>query len=89
MDIQFKDKLLNIPKDPKELTLKLKRVEGFLQAHLKCHYGFSKTEFSRKFDQWRARRKKNSDSDLSLASNSLLKSGTFGSLPRKQKPENE
>ena len=30
-----------------------------------------------------------SDSDLSFASNSLLKSGTFGSRPRKQKPRNE
>ena len=34
MDIQIIDKLLTIPKDPKELTLKLKRVEGFWQAHL-------------------------------------------------------
>ena len=30
-----------------------------------------------------------SESDLSFASNSLLKSGTFGSRPRKQKPGNE
>ena len=30
-----------------------------------------------------------SDSDLSFASNSLLKSDTFGSRPRKQKPGNE
>ena len=35
MDIQIIDKLLTIPKDPKELTLKLKRVEGFWQAHLR------------------------------------------------------
>ena len=35
MDIQIIDKLLTIPKDPKELTLKLKRVEGFRQAHLR------------------------------------------------------
>ena len=35
MDIQIIDKLLTIPKDPKELTLKLKRVEGFWQARLK------------------------------------------------------
>ena len=35
MDIQIIDKLLTIPKDPKELTLKLKKVEGFLQVHLK------------------------------------------------------
>ena len=33
--------------------------------------------------------KKFSDSDLSFASNSLLKSGTFDSRPRKQKPGNE
>ena len=35
MDIQIIDKLLTVPKDPKELTLKLKRVEGFWQAHLR------------------------------------------------------
>ena len=35
MDIQIIDKLLTIPKDPKELTLKLKKVEGFWQAHLR------------------------------------------------------
>ena len=35
MDIQIIDKLLTIPKDPKELTLKLKRVERFWQAHLR------------------------------------------------------
>ena len=35
MDIHIIDKLLTIPKDPKELTLKLKRVEGFWQAHLR------------------------------------------------------
>ena len=37
MDIQIIDKLLTIPrpKNPKELTLKLKRVEGFWQAHLR------------------------------------------------------
>ena len=35
MDIQIIDKLLTISKDPKELTLKLKRVEGFWQAHLR------------------------------------------------------
>ena len=33
--------------------------------------------------------KKFSDSDLLFASNSLLKSGTFGSWPHKQKPGNE
>ena len=33
--------------------------------------------------------KKISESDLLFASNSLLKSGTFGSWPRKQKPRNE
>ena len=27
--------MLTIPKDPKELTLKLKRAEGFWQAHLR------------------------------------------------------
>ena len=42
-------------------------------AHLKCPYGFSRNDFSRKFDQWQIRRKKFSDSDLSFASNSLLK----------------
>ena len=35
MGIQIIDKLVTIPKDPKELTLKLKRVEGFWQAHLR------------------------------------------------------
>ena len=35
MDIQIKDKLLTIPKDPEVLTLKLKRVEGFWEAHLR------------------------------------------------------
>ena len=55
---------------------------------LKCPYGFSRNNFSRKFDQWQIRRKKNSDSDLSFVSNSLLKSGTFGWRPRKQKPGN-
>ena len=35
MDIQIIDKLLTIPKDPKELILKLKRVEGFWQAHFR------------------------------------------------------
>ena len=35
MDIQIIDKLLTIPKDPKELTLKLKTAEGFWQAHLR------------------------------------------------------
>ena len=30
-----------------------------LQLPLKCDYGFSKNDFSRKSDQWRARRKKN------------------------------
>ena len=35
MNIQIIDKLLTIPKDPEELTLKLKRVEGFWQAHLR------------------------------------------------------
>ena len=35
MDIQIIDKLLTIPKDPKDLTLKLKRVEGFWQAQLR------------------------------------------------------
>ena len=39
MDIQIIDKLLSIPKDPKELTLKLKRVEGFWQAHLRTVAG--------------------------------------------------
>ena len=35
MDIQIIDKLLTIPKDPDKLTLKLKRVERFWQAHLR------------------------------------------------------
>ena len=35
MDIQIIDKLLTMPKDAKELTLKLERVEGFCQAHLR------------------------------------------------------
>ena len=35
MDIQIIDELLTIPKDPKEVTLKLKRVEGSWQAHLR------------------------------------------------------
>ena len=35
MDFQIIDKLLTIPKDPTQLALKLKRVEGFWQAHLK------------------------------------------------------
>ena len=33
MDVKIIDKLLTIPKDPKELTLKLKKVEIFWQAH--------------------------------------------------------
>ena len=57
---------------------------------VKCHYGFNKNDFfSRKFGQWRARRKKISESDLSFGSSSLLKSGAFGSRPRKQNPGNE
>ena len=52
---------------------------------LKCQYGFSQNDFSRKSDQWRARRK----TFQNQISNSLLKSGTFGLRPRKQKPGNE
>ena len=35
MNIQIIDKLQNIPRNQEESTIKLKRVEGFWQAHLR------------------------------------------------------
>ena len=39
-------------------TLTSRFISRILISKLKCHYGFSKNDFSGKFDQWRARRKK-------------------------------
>ena len=35
MNIQIIDRLLNIPGNQKESTIKLKRIKGFWQAHLR------------------------------------------------------
>ena len=75
-------------------TLNIKHLQlsfyiSYTLIHFKCHYGFSKNDFSRKFDQWWARQKKFSESDMSFASNSLLKSDAFGSRLCRQKPGNE
>ena len=38
--------------------LQLSFYISYTLIHFKCHYGFSKNDFSRKFDQWWARQKK-------------------------------
>ena len=46
---------------PKQIALSYNYVEQSITLSdrlLKCHYGFSKNDFSKKSDQWRARRKK-------------------------------
>ena len=56
---------------------------------LKCHYGFSKNDFLESLINGEQEEKKFSLSNLWFARNSLLKSGAFGSRPRKQKPRKE
>ena len=47
MNIQIIDRLLSIPGNQEESTIKLKRVEGFWEAHLRTvgENGFYKTCF--------------------------------------------
>ena len=66
-------------------TVAEKKKEIYLKI-LQCHYGFSKIDFLESLINGEQDEKKISESDLSFASNSLLKSGAFGSRPRKQKP---